>query len=511
MTDVSLLRRRLAFSICLFAYSVVAGVHAELPTTPVLLSANPRFEQAGGDVGSLEGWQQHGSWGIGPSAEAVVYDVGLRSRFDDLLGNYQMRLRGQGGIGQVIEIPADVENLLMNAMAYFRKIDLSSEESAIEPTLRVTYYNAQWQEIDQRTLQVGSFSGRGSRGLNNYTLGLEVSEQARYALMAVYNFDPSVEVFVGRFALYDATDRTPPGGLRNLAFNTPLVETISQDTQGNPYFLLGDEFWYSNIELTDHRDGVRNWGSVNKADWAWQPVDVVENRLYQITIKADLINSDTTPVVGLDFYGEQDGRVFLLQRRLFDVVDQTTPAFVPELNKIFVAPAGTAYTTAHFLAPKMTDTPPTNQFATYGTGAPEIVILDIGSAPSSASETTTYYTDLADTGSGWALQLWFRDQDGIDENSLVVLGENPTRRGPLPDVVFTSRSDPTREYQAFLETITRQPTFTIQDDGREVGINILVFSEDPSDLGGLVLREGAIRDRLGNPSPRIEYEPFALP
>ena len=494
----------------MFLCAMVTNLLAELPSTPVLLSTNPVFEDTGKNVGTLKGWQQHGSWGVGPSAKVVAYDLGLPSRFDDLLGDYQLRLRGQGGIGQVLDVPADAENLLMNAMAYFRKVDRSSVVGATQPTLRVTYYDAQWQEIDERTLSVGEFSGRGSRALNNYTLGLGVPERAQHVLLAVYNFDPSVEVFVGRFALYDATDRTPPGELRNLVFNTPLVETISEDSQGKPYFLLGDEFWYSNIVLTDHRDGVRNWGSLDKTDWAWQPVDVVENRLYQFTVKADLINSDSSPEVGLDFYGEQNGRVFLLQRRFFDVVDQTTSSSSPELSEVFVAPAGTSFTTAHFLAPQITDTPPTDQFTTAGTGAPEIVILDIGSAPSSESETTTYYTDLAATSSGFALKLWFRDQDSVDEQSLTVLGNNPTFRGTLPDIFFRSRSDSTMEYEAFLETITRQPTFTIQDEGREMGINILVFVDDPRDLGGLVIREGAIRDQQGNPSQRIEYEPFDI-
>ena len=345
------------------------GTYAVLPTTPILLTRNPSFESPGGGVGSFAGWEVHGNWGIGPNPQVVPNNLpeGGRSRFDSLAGNHQLRLRGQGGIGQIITLADDVERVLLNALAYSRQEDGNPPgPNRILPRLQVNFYDAGWNEIQTRDLQIGGFDGRQASGLNPYSLGLDVPVEARFALLVVFNFDQAMEALVDNFGLYDVTDRTPTTGLRNLVFNTPLMEHFGSSMTGESYFLLGNEFWYTKLQLTDHPGGLTRWGTTRDSEYAWQPVEVVEGRQYEISVTGEPF-APVVPQVGLDFYGLANGRIFTLARRQFEVTQ------APTVTQTFTPPEGTEYTVANFFVPQLT-----GNEDSHGVLAPTIILKDLG-------------------------------------------------------------------------------------------------------------------------------------
>jgi hypothetical protein len=435
------------------------------------LSRNSSFESGTG------GWNNRQISGAVLTRDWVPDGSFPREAFANLGAKF-VRLRGTGLWGQNLVIRPNSRRHILNIHAF--KKALSPSTVAGYACAAVTYYDAEWNELDSVAVPIGEKDPAKNRGIgdgmNFYSWGITVPIGAVNAILFVYN-SANTEVNIDSFGLYEYTMTAKPGLARNIVQHPTFSRVIASDSgyaQGN-----GFEFWESERDWS--KDFFGSLGSGTQAESTYQFLPILPGRTYTFSVLTS--GPATTPSsAGIDFYDSS------WQHISSDSTDLTNRYGI---RKRIESPANTAYASVWAWCDVLDP-------GDYGLSIANGIYLQ-QQEPRVTSNTSIVAIDSALRGGrggtlGASVSIVYSDADGLDLSSI-----------DDQDAYFVSRTDPTTTYPVLVYFSQ------LGEDEKVLTVEYLARVPWYTDVGGIVIRPNQVKDKLGNFAPGKTISPIQLP
>jgi hypothetical protein len=390
-----------------------------------------------------------------------------------------VRLRGEGQWGQIFSIPASQKHVL-NIHA-FRQATVGAGPGSFAAA-RVSYYNDSWSLLDTIEIPIGGRDLRWNRGIgdgmNFYSWGIDVPVGATSAHLYIYNSEDT-EVYMDAFGLFEYTQTSSLSVAKNLIINPRMATYFNPTINIRGAQGFGIEFWEVETEWSRGLN-LGSFGSTVQPESAYQTVPLLPKRTY--TLRFDGGFPDVAAAaVGVDFFDANWKK--LGGKSFVSVSDQYSYVLRME------TPANMVHAQAYYWCDTLSPQPFLDSL--YGTITLQEQTPVVNSATSiilaeSFPNLSPKYGDRI----GSSFMVIFSDANGIASTSI-----------NSSNVVFRSRSNPTKTYAASLD-----PGRTvISQDGKVVLAKYDVFA-GYEDVGAVVVRGKQVTDKLGNFSPTKTFQ-----
>ncbi len=341
------------------------------------------------------------------------------------LGQQLVRVTGSGVYGRAFAVNPTKGKHIFNAFAMKQ-----SNQSGVAPgyaSVGVTYYDANWEEVDRYEFPVGLTDTNLNRGigdgLNFYTWGIDVPADAVNAFIYGYT-SAGTSLLMDNLCIFQITNAPTASGLAlNLVAN-PSFDTVrfTNDPTAPTCVGYGVEFWSNDRDWSRPFDG--SVGSPNQAESLYQFLPLKAGATYSIF---NWGSKDPAAVAsfGVDLY---DAHWQPIGKQVFDLTDKT--GFLTGLR--LEVPATCAHASLFIWA----DVKPPQ----VGTTSVRLTVYEQESTTSQATtiKGARAFPVFGRTGQiGVNVDLVMSDQDGLDLRT--INGNNAQ---------FTSKTVPGKTYPA---------------------------------------------------------------
>ena len=448
--------------------------------TAKLLSVNPSF-----DAG-FSGWTNQEAQGEILTRNWDPQSTTDGREFSADFGSTLLRVRGTGVWGQVVSLePSATPKVhIVNAFAF--KQPTSGTGNAGFACIAVTYYDANWKELQKTEIPVAGPSvspGRGiGDGLNFYVWGINVPAKATRAMLFGYT-TAGTSLTMDRVGLFDYQEEPARNRslLKNPTFST--ANSLVSQVNGNFLFCLGrgTEFWQSQMDWNQRPFFDGSLGSKNKPETVYQNFSVAPGGRYLMYGSISKGVKDVSASVGVDFFDASWNKIGQSMIDMNGISGQTTP------SQLLVAPANAVRASFWEWCDRIPASGNPQSFI------PRINVMQLASPWNTNPNASIVYEGFRLSGIKVATSTWFRmivtDADGVD---LASLG--------ISDAYVTSRTNPSQRY-----TITQIKT-SPSADGKSVYVDYFIPVAAANDRGTLVFNAGEIKDKLGNAFGTISFD-----